>query len=217
MGAAAAVENVDPGKSNLEVRCIGGLAGLYVLSSRERAKSRLQTFACRTHALTPHSITVSAPVLGAVGEPVSARFSKIGLVHGEIQRRTFAGFEMSVDLKEADRAAFASKLRWLKNAVNTGVPDNREHARFAPPNPHSSLILSDGQVIPCFVIDISASGASLSADCDPELKTPLAVGRVVGRVVRKFEGGFAIQFIDKQDMNEVDDLLSSVDNNVVLD
>jgi hypothetical protein len=202
---------------DLEVRCVGGLAGLYVLSSRERAKAKLQTFACRTQALTAHSITLSAPVMGSVGEPVAARFSKIGIVRGEILRRTFTGFEMSIDLTNAERAAFATKVKWLKTALSDGAQDMRGHLRFAPNDPHSTLVLSDGRVVPCFVIDISSSGASVSADCNPSLKTPLALGRMVGRVVRHFEGGFAIHFVDKQDMYDVDVLLSPAPAEIELD
>jgi hypothetical protein len=37
--------------------------------------------------------------------------------------------------------------------------------------------------------------------------TPLAIGKVVGRVVRQFDDGFAVQFIEPQDDRTLDRLL----------
>ena len=54
------------------------------------------------------------------------------------------------------------------------------------------IVLTDDSI--CFVIDVSPSGAAISADVDPEIGTRLAVGRAVGHVVRRFNEGFAIQF-----------------------
>jgi hypothetical protein len=50
----------------------------------------------------------------------------------------------------------------------------------------------------CFVIDMSPSGAAVSADVQPPVGTPLAVGACVGRVVRHLELGFAVQFVEQQ-------------------
>jgi hypothetical protein len=62
-------------------------------------------------------------------------------------------------------------------------------------------------VVPCFVIDISVSGAAVSADISPEIGTPLAVGWVVGRVVRFVPGGFAVRFVELQDRQAVEALV----------
>jgi hypothetical protein len=46
-------------------------------------------------------------------------------------------------------------------------------------------------------LNISASGAAVSAQTLPEIGAALALGRLVGRVVRQFKGGFAIQFTEE--------------------
>jgi hypothetical protein len=61
--------------------------------------------------------------------------------------------------------------------------------------------------VPCFVVDISVSGAAVSADIVPRIGTVLAVGKVVGRVVRNIQGGFAVQFVEAQDRQEVEALV----------
>jgi hypothetical protein len=60
------------------------------------------------------------------------------------------------------------------------------------------LTLADGSTHPCFIIDVSTAGVAVSAEYDPQVGTPLAVGACVGRVVRKFANGFAVKFVEKQ-------------------
>ena len=65
------------------------------------------------------------------------------------------------------------------------------------------LTLADGSVHPCFIIDVSPSGVAVSAEYEPPIGTPLAIGSCVGRVVRQFPSGFAIEFVQKLDRNDV--------------
>jgi hypothetical protein len=51
---------------------------------------------------------------------------------------------------------------------------------------------------------MSISGAAVSADISPAIGTPLAVGKIVGRVVRHFVGGFAVQFVELQDLETLE-------------
>jgi hypothetical protein len=101
----------------------------------------------------------------------------------------------------------ATRINWIVGNKDVGVSDDRTHARFIPRRPLSLLTLADGSVIPCFVVDISATGAAISADILPKVGTPLAVGKVVGRVVRNIAGGFAVKFIEAQDRQEVEALV----------
>jgi hypothetical protein len=87
------------------------------------------------------------------------------------------------------------------------VPDKREHRRILPRDPRSTIFLADGQQVPCFIIDVSRSGAAVSAHYWPDLGTPMALGRVVGRVVRHLDVGFALQFIQPQEFEELETLI----------
>jgi hypothetical protein len=69
------------------------------------------------------------------------------------------------------------------------------------------VLLPDGTVRSCFVIDFSVSGAAVSAEFSPRIGDVLAVGRIIGRVVRLFPEGFAIRFIGLQDINTLEHLL----------
>jgi hypothetical protein len=54
---------------------------------------------------------------------------------------------------------------------------------------------------------MSVSGAAVSAELEPPIGTPLAVGACVGRVVRIFPGGFAIKFVEKRNLDHLNRLI----------
>ena len=54
---------------------------------------------------------------------------------------------------------------------------------------------------------MSISGVAVSAEVTPELRTPLAVGKVVGRVVRHLPGGFAIEFVQPLELPMLERML----------
>jgi hypothetical protein len=69
------------------------------------------------------------------------------------------------------------------------------------------VLLPDASVIGCFVFDMSVSGAAVSTELSPRLGDVLAVGKIVGRVVRVFPEGFAIRLIRLQDQDALERLL----------
>ena len=76
----------------------------------------------------------------------------------------------------AKRELLANKLNWLEEKLKVpGIPDLRKDARIVPTNPHTTLTLADGTVHGCFVVDMSSSGAAVSAELQPQ------VGNAFGR------------------------------------
>lgn len=107
-------------------------------------------------------------------------------------------FLLDLAISHAEREKLASKLTWLeKKQKDPQRRDQRRQARIIPESPHSTLTFADGSTRACFLIDMSASGAAVSADAQPQIGTPLAVGACVGRVVRHLELGSAVKFIDQ--------------------
>jgi hypothetical protein len=54
---------------------------------------------------------------------------------------------------------------------------------------------------------MSASGAAVSAEIMPKPGTPLAVGSIVGRVVRHTSDGFAVKFVQAQDTGSLERMI----------
>jgi hypothetical protein len=194
----------DPTERRAEVRidiCIGGN---FCLANKRDADGNRRKFACRTINVSQSSIVLAAPVAGAIGERVIAYFEEFGELNGAIIRVFDGGFAMKIVANQKDRAKFWDRLLWLKESKNLRVSDRRKHKRIIPQQPRSTLVLADRRILECFVIDMSASGAAVSADVVPSIGTPLAVGKVVGKVIRHFEDGFAVCFNEIQDLDRLE-------------
>ena len=171
-----------------------------------RTGSRL-FFACRVEHLTDMEMTLSVPVTGEIGDAVFVQVKALGDVKGSVVKRTRTGFVMSISATQAERARLKVKIDWFEKIRARKAVNKRLHDRFTPTNPHSTLIFGDGSTLRCFVVDMSASGAAVSANVRLEAGTPLALGKVVGRVVRHLPNGFAIRFVSAVNVGVLEDLL----------
>jgi hypothetical protein len=190
-----------------EKRFIISAPGRYALASRWNARGERRQFLCRAVNVSGSAIALAAPVSGPLQERVIAEIDSLGKMQGRIIRGLSRGFVMSIDTSEEDRAKLMRKIEWLDKHKALEVDDRRRHNRFAPRDPHSRLILADGTVMSCFVVDLSESGAAVSAEIDPEIGTVLAVGSVAGHVVRRFAGGFAVEFASVQPRDSVEEMV----------
>ena len=171
------------------------LGGRYSLANRRDTQGNRRQFACRTTRVSPYQMMISVPVIGAVGERVISYFGEFGKLDGWVSEHAEGGFLIDLAVPKEKRQQLAGKISWLEKQQKETVHDARGQGRVIPENPHSTLIFADGSMLGCFVIDMSATGAAVSADIQPEIGSPLAVGRSVGRVIRHFREGFAVKFI----------------------
>ena len=177
-----------------DVRLISGITGRYTLTKRRLRSGRASAFAYRAVSVSPTELVLAGPVPALVGDKVSCYFQGLGIMSGEVTRSVPNGFAVYVEATDEQRAKYAATITWLKRRQQQAIPDYRSSKRILPRQPRSTLITAEGHKIRCFVIDMSASGAAVSADINPRIGAVLALGTVVGRVVRHLEVGFAIQF-----------------------
>jgi hypothetical protein len=149
-----------------------------------------------------------APVSGKVGERLAMRFDDLGILKAQISRNLDDGFVAEIDPAGLDIAALSARIAWLKQKRFRSLADLRAHKRWIPRQSKSTLELADDAKVDCFVIDVSASGAAISADIVVDVGTKLAVGAIPGRVVRKLELGYAVQFAEPQEPGQVEALLA---------
>lgn len=176
------------------------VSGSYSLHRWYDCDGKLRNFACRTKRVSPFRMIVDVPVVGKIGERVTSYFQDFGGFQCTISATLKSGFLMELDMTRARRAWMSEKLTWLeKKQKNDSIEELRRDARFVPQASHTFLTVADGSTHPCFIIDVSTAGVAISCEYDPPIGTPLAVGACVGRVIRKFDNGFAVKFTEKQD------------------
>jgi hypothetical protein len=180
------------------------VSGSYSLPRWYDCEGKLRTFACRTSRVSPFRMMVDVPVVGKIGERVTSYFQDFGEFQCTISATLKSGFLMELDMTRARRAWMSEKLTWLeKKQKDASVQELRNDARFVPQVAHTFLTLADGSTHACFIIDVSTAGVAISSEYDPPMGTPLAVGACVGRVIRKFEHGFAVKFAERQSRDDL--------------
>jgi len=196
----------------LEQRFIGAINGCYTLSDRRLVRGMgVEVFACRTQSISPFAAALTAPVLGGVGEGLTARLDGLGIMRGEIERHLEDGFVFTLVASEDQRNKLAKRLSSLRRRSVVDVEDKRGFVRHKPIDPRSVITLSDGTAMRCFVINLSRSGAALSADIAPEIGTALVVGKLACTVVRPLDVGFVVKFDAVQDNEELELLVTGFD------
>jgi PilZ domain len=193
-------------KEFLKQRAVNiAVGGQYTLSNWFDAQGKPRTFACRTSRVSPFRMMVNVPVVGKIGDRISTYFGDFGKLQGEISDTMAGGFLLELEMTRPMREKMSSKLTWLEmRQKDSTIRDVRKNARIIPADSHSTLTFADGSSRGCFVIDMSVSGAAVSADFQPEIGMPLAVGACVGRVVRIFPEGFAVQFVEAQNRDDLE-------------
>jgi hypothetical protein len=187
---------------------VGAITGRYVLSNR-RSMLGINVLACRLRSISPTSFVAATPVVGKVGDVVTAAFGPFGTLHGHIARHAVDGFAVDVDATPAERAELAARIDAFRERVWTGVADKRAEKRFMPSDPRSVIVYGRGTVVPCLIIDYSAAGAVVSADFKPVIGQELTLGQIGGHVVRLFDVGFAVHFDSLQSGDDVEELLAA--------
>ena len=121
----------------------------------------------------------------------------VGGLEGQGVRNFDGGFSMRFEITHHRREKLAAQLTWLINRdVLTGL-DERRHDRIVPRNGMSSLKIGE-TVVPCQVLDVSISGASIATESRPAIGQEVLLGKLRARVVRYHEQGIGLQFLDIQ-------------------
>jgi PilZ domain-containing protein len=196
-------------KEFLKQRAVNiAVGGNYTLANWFDSQGKPRTFACRTKRVSPFRMTVAVPVVGKVGDRITSYFGDFGKLDGVITDTIAGGFLLELAMTLPMREKMANKLTWLeKKQKDPSITDVRKQARIIPASPHSTLTFADGSSRSCFVIDMSASGVAVSADEQPQIGMPLAVGACVGRVVRLLPDGFAVKFVEQQNREHLNRLI----------
>jgi hypothetical protein len=129
------------------------------------------------------------------GTSVIVYVTEIGRLEGVVVRHIAKGFAVVFDIKQVQRDRLVEKLTVHINRAYCEDLDVREHSRMASDG-EAKLILQDGSVIACRVLDMSFGGVSLATNVFPPLGESVMIGRMRGRVVRHHDYGIGVAFDD---------------------
>jgi hypothetical protein len=158
-----------------------------------------QEYPCQLVNMSAGGMAMLAPVTCDVGERIVAYLDNLGRIEGIVVRSFEGGFAVRILASLYKRERLANLLTWLVNQKSLGLSEERKHERVVPRINASKLILPNGEVHNCRVIDVSLSGASVACTVKPPIDTVVILGRMRGRVVRHHDQGLALQFIELQD------------------
>ncbi|ASP33237.1 PilZ domain-containing protein [Labrenzia sp. VG12] len=151
-------------------------------------------YPCQVIDMSPGGMAMITPVTGKVGERVIAYLDHLSRVEGRISRLIDGGFAVELRNTVRKRDKIANVLTWLANRDELNLPEDRRHDRFVPKNPMTKMILPDGSEHVCRIIDVSLSGAAIATDIVPEMGDKITLGKMTARVIRRIEGGIAVEF-----------------------
>ncbi|MFD1943548.1 PilZ domain-containing protein [Paradevosia shaoguanensis] len=208
---SVAVNATERTADTTDIRFVGVLSGCYTLSNkRDGLTGALKVFACRTQSISPDRLVLDGALFGAAGDRVALKLEEVGLLRGVVDRVLATGLAIDLHLDPEERVKLAGKLAWIKKRRFKHILDKRAYPRWFPRNPRTNIIFADGEKLDAFIIDLSRSGVAISAEVKPALGTPMAVGHVLGRVVRHLEHGFAVGFAALHEEKGIEDELTTL-------
>ena len=163
------------------------LLGRYMLSDRRE-------FPCQTLDMSPGGVALIAPVPANVGERIVVYLDQLGRLEGKVARHIPNGFAIELSNTIIKREKLAEQLIWLANRHALRMPEDRRHERIVPRIARTTVTMPDGAVISAKLIDVSLSGAGLQVATKATIGMSVTVGQTPGKIVRMFEGGFAVEF-----------------------
>jgi hypothetical protein len=164
-------------------RRVVSVPGRFSFADVRNARGERRVYGCHAVNPTAHGIVIASPVSAKMDARVIAYIDHLGKIDGMV----------------------------MNVLQNSEVRELRTDSRFVPSNPYSRMILANGHVENCIILDLSVSGAAISADTIPVVGAVLAVGAVAGRVVRHFDEGFAVRFVERQSRDTVETSLADAD------
>ncbi|MEZ5855056.1 MAG: PilZ domain-containing protein [Hyphomicrobiaceae bacterium] len=157
-----------------------------------------QEYPCKLVDISVGGVGLMSPVQVEDGERVIIYLDYLGGLEGTVVRQLPGGFAVELNATLHKREKLASQITWLINRHELDPTEARRHERTVPRNPMSTLKLDDDVVLPCQVLDVSISGASIATDMRPPIDSEVILGKLRSRVVRHHATGIAVRFLDIQ-------------------
>jgi len=190
ISARRATFNTDPAvleDRRRHARVKVALFGRYMLTDRRELP-------CQAIDVSVGGLALAAPIAGHIGQRVVVYLEHLGRLEGNIVRHLKDGFAIELRLSPLKRDKIADTLTWLVNRGELGLREDRRHERIEPIHKRVQVTLEDGSMHSGILVDVSLSGAYVRCAMVPRMGATVTVGTTRGRIVRRTEEGFAVEF-----------------------
>jgi hypothetical protein len=153
----------------------------------------LRDYFCRTIDMSAEVVALRSDYAPDVGAHVALHLEQWGKFEGKVIRAFAGGFTVDLEVADRSRAHMAMQLAWLSRRAGAEAPF-RTHERLTPRRRFITFTVQD-VTLPCEILDLSRSGASVRTS----VKVPDGAAVMIGRktmadVARQTEDGFAVRF-----------------------
>jgi hypothetical protein len=154
-------------------------------------------YPCRLKDISVGGAAFITPTQPTVGEKIVVYLMHLGGLEGAVVRRTNDGFAMSITATQRKRDNLAARIQLLINRTDLAEADERISAR-TPWTGFVTLMLEDGTVLECPMLDVSGSGVSLVTPIKPPIGAEVILSNERAVVVRHHDEGVAVEFVNQR-------------------
>ena len=152
---------------------------------------------CRLKDISVGGVALVTPVMPAVGEKIIVYLMHLGGLEGAVVRRCNDGFAMSITATQRKRDSLAARIHQLLSHTDLPEEDERTSPRTATSG-FAVLMLPDGTVLECPMLDVSGSGVSIVTPVRPPVGAEVILANERAVVVRHHEEGIAVEFVNQR-------------------
>jgi len=144
------------------------------------------------------NISAGGALLRAISPPAESEsivlyIDEIGRFEGKVVRAGKHSFAVDYRSRRSKTARTADALTLTVNQPRESGAAQRAAPRIKHDEP-AMVTLENGEQVPCSIIDISLTGASIEIDPRPPLGAKLTLGKTSAKVVRRHEKGVGVIF-----------------------
>lgn len=154
-------------------------------------------YPCRLKDISVGGAAFITPTQPTVGEKIIVYLMHLGGLEGAVVRRTNDGFAMTITATQRKRDNLAARIQLLINKTDLAETDERISPRTSTTG-FATLMLGDGTVLECPMLDVSGSGVSIVTPIKPAVGAEVILSNERAVVVRHHEEGVAVEFVNQR-------------------
>jgi hypothetical protein len=148
-------------------------------------------YACRLKDISVGNAAFVTATPATVGEKLIVYLMHLGGLEGSVVRRTNDGFAMSITATQRKRDNFAARIQLLMARNDLAESDERMSPR-TPTTGMGTMMLADGTVLECPMLDVTGSGISIVTPIKPMVGTEVIFANERAVIVRHHDEGVAL-------------------------